>query len=327
MPELTYLQAINQALREEMERDKTVFLLGEDIGKHGGAFGVTRGLFDLFGPERVRDTPISENTIVGTALGAAVAGMRPVVEIMFADFSALAFDQIANETAKLRYMFGGQCCAPLVVRMPQGGLSWKSSAAHHSQSVEGWYVQIPGLKVVLPSTPADAKGLLKAAIRDDNPVIYLEHKGLYGEKGEVPDGDYVIPLGHGEVKRPGTHCTVIAVGKMVQSALTAAETLAAEGIEIEIVDPRTLLPLDEEMTFVSVRKTHRAVVVSEAPRTGSVSADWGMRIYSECFDWLDAPVGWVAALDVPVPYSNRLEAEIWPTPEKIAAAVREACYA
>jgi pyruvate dehydrogenase E1 component beta subunit len=324
---MTYLQAINAALCEEMERDESVFLLGEDIGRHGGAFGITRGLFDRFGPERVRDTPISENTLMGAALGASIAGMRPIVEIMFADFSALAFDQIANEAAKLRYMFGGQCRAPLVVRMPQGGLSWKSSAAHHSQSVEGWYVQIPGLKVVLPSTPADAKGLLKAAIRDDNPVIYLEHKGLYGEKGDVPDGDYTVPLGRADVKRVGKHCTVIAAGKMVQSALAAAETLAGEGIEIEVVDPRTLNPLDEEALFESVRKTHRAVLVSEAPRTGSVSADWGMRLYTECFDWLDAPVGWVAALDVPIPYNNTLEAEVWPTPEKIAAAAREACYA
>ena len=323
MPEITYLQAIQEALREEMRRDPTVFVLGEDVGLHGGAFGVTKGLLDEFGPQRVRNTPICENTIVGTALGAAMTGMRPVAEIMFADFSALAFDQIVNQVAKVRYMFGGQCKAPMVIRMPQGGLSWKSAAAQHSQSVEAWYVHIPGLVVVLPSTPYDAKGLLKAAIRDDNPVIFLEHKALYSLKGEVPDEEYVIPLGQADVKRPGRDVTVVASGYMVHFALEAADTLAREGIEIEVVDPRTLKPLDEETMYASVRKTNRAVVVQEACKTAGVAAEWGMLIYENCFDWLDGPVVRVAGQDVPIPYANSLESHVWPGPDDIVRAVRQ----
>ena len=323
MPEITYLQAIQEALREEMRRDPTVFVLGEDVGLHGGAFGVTKGLLDEFGPRRVRNTPICENTIVGTALGAAMTGLRPVAEIMFADFSALAFDQIVNQVAKVRYMFGGQCKAPMVIRMPQGGLSWKSAAAQHSQSVEAWYVHTPGLVVVLPSTPYDAKGLLKAAIRDDNPVIYLEHKALYSLKGEVPDEEYVVPLGQADVKRPGRDVTVVASGYMVHFALEAADTLAREGIEIEVVDPRTLKPLDEETMYASVRKTNRAVVVQEACKTAGVAAEWGMLIYENCFDWLDGPVVRVAGQDVPIPYANSLESHVWPGPDDIVRAVRQ----
>ena len=326
MPELTYLEAIREALREEMQRDPTVFIMGEDVGLHGGAFGVTKGLFEEFGSERVRNTPICENTIVGTALGAAMTGMRPVAEIMFADFSALAFDQVVNQAAKVRYMFGGQCQAPLVVRMPQGGLSWKSAGAQHSQSVEAWYVHTPGLVVVSPSTPYDAKGLLKAAIRDDNPVIYLEHKAMYSTKGQVPEEEYIVPLGQADVKRHGKDATVVAAGYMVHFALEAAGRLAEEGIEIEIVDPRTLKPLDEETIYTSVRKTNRAVVVQEACKTAGVGAEWGMLIYENCFDWLDAPVVRVTGADVPIPYASSLERPVWPRPEDIVQAVRQVLY-
>ncbi len=335
MPEFTYQQAIRQALREEMARDPTVFIMGEDVGLHGGAFGVTKGLFEEFGPQRVRNTPISENTIVGAGLGAALTGMRPVVEIMFADFAALAFDQIVNQAAKVRYMFGGQCKAPLVIRLPQGGLSWKSAAAHHAQSLEAWYVHTPGLVVVFPSTPHDAKGLLKAAIRDDNPVVYIEHKALYSFTGQdfgelsraAPDGEYIIPLGQADVKRTGRDATVVAAGYMVHFALEAADKLAKEGIEVEIIDPRTLKPLDEEALYASVRKTHRAVVVQEACKTAGVAAEWGMLIYENCFDWLDAPVVRVAGEDVPIPYANSLESRVWPRADDIAQAVRKVMYA
>lgn len=326
MAEITYREAIARALREEMARDETVFLMGEDIGDHGGAFGVTKGLFATFGAERVRDTPISENTLVGAALGAAMTGLRPVVEIMFADFSALAFDQIANQVAKVRYMFGGQCLAPLVIRMPQGGLSWKSAAAQHAQSVEGWYAQIPGLKVVHPSTPYDAKGLLKASIRDDSPVVFLEHKALYGARGEVPDDEYVLPLAEADVKRQGSDATVVAAGYMAQFALEAARRLAAEGIDVEVIDPRTLKPLDEDTIYRSVRKTNRAVVVQEAPQPLGVAAEWGMLIYEHCFDWLDAPVERLAARDVPIPFADSLESNVWPRAGDIADAVRRVLY-
>jgi len=324
--ELTYLEAIREALREEMSRDGTVFILGEDVGLHGGAFGVTGGLFEAFGPQRVRDTPICENTIVGTAVGAAMTGMRPVAEIMFADFSALAFDQIVNQAAKLRYMFGGQCRVPLVIRMPQGGLSWKSAAAQHSQSVEAWYAHVPGLVVVLPATPYDAKGLLKAAIRDDNPVVFIEHKAMYSMKGQVQDEEYVVPLGQADVKRVGRDATVVAAGYMVHFALEAADTLAQDGIEVEVVDPRTLKPLDEETIYASVRKTNRAIVVQEACKTAGLAAEWGMLIYENCFDWLDAPVVRVTGQDVPIPYANSLESRVWPQSGNIVQAVREVMY-
>ena len=324
--ELTYLEAVREALREEMSRDATVFILGEDVGLHGGAFGVTRGLFEAFGPQRVRDTPICENTIVGTAVGAAMTGMRPVAEIMFADFSALAFDQIVNQAAKLRYMFGGQCRVPLVIRMPQGGLSWKSAAAQHSQSVEAWYAHVPGLVVVLPATPYDAKGLLKAAIRDDNPVVFIEHKAMYSMKGQVQDEEYVVPLGQADVKRVGRDATVVAAGYMVHFALEAADTLAQDGIEVEVVDPRTLKPLGEETIYASVRKTNRAIVVQEACKTAGLAAEWGMLIYENCFDWLDAPVVRVTGQDVPIPYADSLESRVWPQSGNIVQAVREVMY-
>jgi pyruvate/2-oxoglutarate/acetoin dehydrogenase E1 component len=255
-----------------------------------------------------------------------MTGSRPVVEIMFMDFSALAMDQICNEAAKVRYMFGGQAMAPLVIRLPQGGLSWKSAAAHHSQSLEAWYVHIPGLKVVFPSTPHDAKGLLKAAIRDNDPVIFIEHKALYSLDGEVPEGEYVIPLGRADVKRAGKDVTILASGYMVHTALKAAEELAGGGIEAEVIDPRTLKPFDEETLYASVRKTHRAVLVQEAYRTAGVAAEWGMLIQENCFDWLDAPIARLAGKDVPIPYANSLEGEIWSTSEDIVKAARNVCY-
>jgi pyruvate/2-oxoglutarate/acetoin dehydrogenase E1 component len=324
--EITYLHALREALQEEMRRDPRVFLLGEDVARHGGGFGVTKELWEEFGGARVRNTPISENTFVGAALGAAMTGSRPVVEIMFMDFSALAVDQICNQAAKVHYMFGGQTRAPLVVRLPQGGLSWKSAAAHHAQSLEAWYVHIPGLIVLFPATPYDAKGLLKAAIRDDNPVVFIEHKALYSQMGVVPEGEYVVPIGKADIKRAGKDVTIVASGYMVHSALKAAETLAAGGIEAEVIDPRTLKPLDEETLYTSVRKTHRVVLVQEACRTAGVAAEWGMLIQENCFDWLDAPIARLAGKDVPIPYANTLESQVWPTPDEIVKAACGVCY-
>ena len=324
--EISYMLAIREALQEEMERDPAVFIMGEDLRRHGGGFGVTKGLWEKFGDERVINTPISENCFVGAALGAAMTGCRPVVEIMFMDFSLVAVDQICNQAAKVRYMYGGQTKAPLVIRCPQGGLSWKSSAAQHSQSLEAWYVHIPGLKVVFPSTPRDAKGLLKAAIRDDNPVIFIEHKAIYSIVGNVPEGEYLIPIGKADVKRTGKDVTIVASGYMVHFALQAAEELSQIGIDAEVIDPRTLKPLDEETIFNSVRKTHRVVLVQEACRTGGVAGEWGMRIQEACFDWLDAPILRVAGKDVPVPYANALENQVWPKPEDIVDAVKQVCY-
>jgi pyruvate/2-oxoglutarate/acetoin dehydrogenase E1 component len=323
MPDLSYQEAIRDALREEMRRDESIIMIGEDIGVHGGAFGVTNGLIAEFGDKRVRCTPISENAFVGVGLGAAITGMHPVIEIMFADFSTLAFDQIVNQAAKARYMFGGQCEVPMVIRMPQGGLSWKSSAAQHSQSIEAWYVHTPGLFVLFPSTPYDAKGMLKSALRDKNPVIFFEHKALYTLKGPVPDGEYLVPIGKADIKRSGSDATVVAAGYMLHFAIKASEVLAQEGIEIEVVDPRTLKPLDEETIYTSIRKTNHAVVVYEACKNSGVGAEWGMLIYENCFDWLDAPVVRVAGADVPIPYANSLEQKVWPHPEDIVRAVHE----
>lgn len=323
---LSYLLAIREALQEEMRRDKNVVLLGEDVARHGGGFGVSKFLWDEFGDEQVRNTPISENCLAGLALGAAMTGSRPILEFMFMDFSALAIDQICNEAAKVRYMYGGQINAPIVYRCPQGGLSYKSAGAHHSQSLEAWYTHIPGLKVVFPATPYDAKGLLKAAIRDENPVVYIEHKALYSIEGPVPEAEYIIPIGKADVKRNGNHATIVASGYMLHYALEAAQKLSQEGIEVEVIDPRTLNPLDEECIFTSVRKTHRVVLVQEACRTGGVAAEWGMRIEEVCFDWLDAPILRVAGEDVPIPYAQILENKVWPTPALIVEAVKKVCY-
>ena len=321
--EMSYQEAIREALREEMLRDERVFLLGEDIGKHGGAFGVTRTLFDQFGPERVRNTPISENTIAGAATGAALVGMRPVAEIMFVDFSGLAMDQICNQAAKLRFMTGGQCKVPMVIRMPQGGGAGKSTAAQHSQSLEVWYAHIPGLKVVHPSTPYDAKGLLKASIQDDNPVVFLEHKFLYTFRGLVPEGDYVLPLSQCDIKREGDDVTVVTSGYMVWHAMSAAQMLANEGISVEVVDVRTISPLDEETIGQSARKTGRVVLVAEACRSYGPTGEWGMVVMEQAFDYLQAPVVRVTARNSPIPFADSIEAGVWPETSDVVNAIRQ----
>jgi 2-oxoisovalerate dehydrogenase E1 component len=318
---ILYRQALQEAMREEMLRDPAVFLMGEDIGLYGGAYGATRGLFEEFGPERVRDTPISEATIGGAAVGAAMAGMRPVAEIMYVDFTPLAMDQIANQGAKNRYMFGGKTIVPMVIRT-EGGAG-RSIAAHHSQSLEALWIHFPGIYVVMPSTPFDAKGLLKAAIRDDNPVMFIEHKMLYGVEGFVPDEDYVIPFGVADVKREGSDVTVITYSRMVHRALEAADVLAGNGISVEVIDLRTLKPLDMETISASIRKTGRVVGVTEGYKTGSFVSELAMRIQEEVFDWLDAPVVRVAAADVPVPMAETLEDTAIPNVEAIVSGIRQ----
>lgn len=321
--ELSYQEAIREALREEMLRDENVFLMGEDIGKHGGAFGVTRTLFDQFGPERVRNTPISENTIVGAATGAALVGMRPVIEIMFVDFSGLAMDQICTQAAKLRFMTGGQCMVPWVLRMPQGGGAGKSTAAQHSQSLEVWFAHIPGLKVVLPSTPYDAKGLMKAAIRDNNPVIFLEQKFLYSFRGLVPEEEYILPLGVCDIKRQGDDVTVVTSGYMVWHAMLAAQLLASEGIDVEVIDVRTIAPLDEKIIGRSARKTGRVVLVSEACRDYGPANEWGMVVMEQAFEFLQAPVKRVTGRHSPIPFSNSIENGVWPDTAAVVKTLRE----
>lgn len=320
--EITYAEAIREALRQEMRRDERVFLIGEDIGIYGGAFGVTYGLLEEFGEERVRDTPISEQTIAGAAIGAALIGMRPVAEIMFMDFVTLAMEQLVNQAAKLHFMFGGKAKVPMVLRTPAG--SGTGAAAQHSQSLEAWFVHVPGLKVVMPSTPYDAKGLLISAIRDDNPVIFVEHKLLYKTKGPVPEEEYTIPLGVADVKREGSDVTIVATSIMVRRALAAAEKLAQEGIEAEVIDPRTLKPLDTETIISSVMKTGRALIVHEAPKTCGFGAEVSARITEgEAFFYLDAPVRRLAGMDVPIPYNPKLERGVVPQEEDIIKAVRE----
>jgi pyruvate/2-oxoglutarate/acetoin dehydrogenase E1 component len=317
---ITYAKALNEALREEMLQDERVFLMGEDIAAHNGPFRVTEGLFKEFGTKRVRDTPLSEAAIAGAAAGAAVTGLRPVAEIMFIDFSTLATDQIINQAAKMRYMFGGKIRVPVVYRT-QGGAG-RGNAAQHSQSLEAWYVHIPGLWVVQPSTPYDAKGLLKSAIRNDNPIIFIEHKGLYFTKGPVPEEEYTLPLGVADIKRKGDDVTIFATSKMVLVALEAAEELARQGISCEVVDPRTLKPLDMETLLGSVRKTHRLVVVVEACLTGSFASEVAARVGEEGFDELDAPIQRVCAEDVPIPYAGNLEAEATPQTKDVIQAVK-----
>jgi acetoin:2,6-dichlorophenolindophenol oxidoreductase subunit beta len=321
MPEITYAQAVKDAMCEEMRRDPRVFLLGEDVGPYGGAFGVTRGMIDEFGPERVRDTPISEAAITGAAVGAAMTGMRPIVEIMFSDFITIAMDQLVNQAAKARYQFGGQVSVPMVLRTPEG--SGTGAAAQHSQSIEAWILNAPGLKVVAPSTPADAKGLLKASIRDDNPVVFLEQKLLYRTKGEVPEGEHIVPLGVADVKRRGKDLTIVTYGRMAGRCLEVAESLAAEGIDTEVVDLRTLKPLDTATIVASAKKTGHVLVVHEACQFGGFGGEIVATITdSEAFYYLDAPVRRVCGLDVPIPYNKTLEAGVVPTPERIAAAAR-----
>ena len=317
---ITYLEAISQALREEMRRDASVIILGEDIAVFGGAFKVTRGLLDEFGAERVIDTPISESGFTGAACGAAVEGLRPVVEFQFADFIACAFDQIVNYAAKNYYRWG--IPMPVVFRGPSGG--GFRGGPYHSQNPEAWFTHVPGLKVVQPATPYDAKGLLKAAIRDNNPVIYFEHKHLYRRiKEDVPDQDYVVPLGVADVKREGSDLTIITYGAMVHESLAVAERLSAEGAECEVIDLRSLSPLDRDTFLESVRKTSRALVVHEAQLTGGFGGEVAAIIAQEAFDVLDAPVTRVAALDVPSPFAATLEDAMLPTPEKIYAAARD----
>ena len=317
--EITYGEAVREAIAEEMRRDNTVFFMGEDVAVAGGVFKVTTGLLDEFGSERVRDTPISEAGIMGAGVGTAMTGMRPIVEIMFGDFITIAMDQIVNQAAKMCYMTGGQAKVPLTVRTTIG--AGRSSAAQHSQSLHVWLSHIPGLKVAIPSTPADLKGLLKTAIRDDNPVIIYEDKMMYSTKGMVPDGEHAIPFGVADIKREGRDVTVVAISRMVHTALAAAELLEKEGISVEVVDPRTLSPLDMETILDSVRKTSRAVVIDEAYRSFGITGEIASRIADEAFDFLDAPVKRLGAMDVPVPFSPGLEPSTIPNEETIIKAV------
>ena len=318
---LSYPEALNEALNQEMRRDDRVFLMGEDVGATGGIFGVSKGLMDRYGSERVRDTPISEATFVGCGVGAAIAGMRPVVEIQIFDFVALTMDMLVNQAAKFRFMLGGKPSVPLVVRGPQGG--GIRLAAQHSQSLEAWFTHVPGLVVAAPSTPYDAKGLLVAAIRDDNPVIFLEQKLLYvGATGPVPEELYAIPLGKADIKREGTDVTVVATSAMVPRALSAATVLERDGISVEVVDPRTLQPLDEDTILASVRKTNRLLVVHEACVRGGFGAEVAAMVGAKAFDHLDAPVARLGAPHTPMPYNDRLELEVIPSQERIVEAVR-----
>lgn len=322
MRKVTYRDALREALREEMARDPSVFLLGEDIGRcWGGAFKVTKGLAEEFSEERVRDTPISESAIVGTGVGAAITGMRPVVEIMFGDLTSLAMDQIANQAAKIRYMFGGQATCPLVIRTPFG--AGVNIAAHHSQSLEAWFMHVPGLYVAVPSTPYDAKGLLKAAIRGDNPILFCEHKLLYPMEGEVPEEEYTVPFGTADIKKEGSDVTIVATLYMVHLALRAAEVLEKQGVNVEVVDPRTLTPLDKQAIIRSVKKTGRIVIVSEDCKTAGVSAEIAASVAEEALDYLDAPIKRLAEPDTPIPFSPTLEQYVIPNEKSIVRAVME----
>ncbi|SHM44215.1 pyruvate dehydrogenase E1 component beta subunit [Caldanaerovirga acetigignens] len=320
MRQLTYAEAIREAIRNEMKRDPRVFILGEDVGKFGGCFGVTQGLVDEFGEELVRDTPISEEAIAGVAVGAAATGMRPIAEIMFMDFVTVAMDQLVNQAAKMRYMFGGKISLPMVIRLPEGG--GLQAAAQHSQCLEAWLTHVPGIKVVYPSTPKDALGLLISSIRDDNPVAFIEHKLLYNLKGEVPDENEPIPLGVADVKRPGSDVTIVATGLMVHKALNAAKELAKESIEAEIVDPRTLFPLDKETIFSSVKKTHRVVIVTEEVKRGGWGGELAALIAEEIFDYLDAQIVRIGSLNVPIPFTTLLENYVIPNEIDIINGVK-----
>jgi len=316
----TYRDAIREALREEMARDDRVLILGEEVGVWGGTYAVTRGLYDQFGGKRIIDTPIAEDAIVGTAVGAAMGGLRPVAELMTINFSLVAMDQIVNNAAKIHYMFGGQIRVPLVIRTPAG---WGQLAATHSQTFEAWFAHIPGLIVVMPGTPYDAKGLLKTAIRSDNPVMFIEHARLYGVRGEVPDDDYTLPLGVSDVKRAGRDITVVAYSRMLHVALGAAEELAKGGIECEVVDLRTLRPLDMAPAYESVKKTHRALVLEEDWTTCGMGAEIAARISHDRFDDLDAPVERLGQVEVPMPYARNLEELMFPDEKRVADKVRE----
>ena len=319
---ITYKEAVREAMCEEMRNDENVFFMGEDIGAYCGAFGVSKGMLEEFGPERIRETPISETAFMGAGVGAAITGMRPIVELMFSDFMAVCYDQIINQAAKMHFMFAGKVNVPMVIRTPTGGGT--GAAAQHSQSLEQMYCHIPGLKVVVPSTPYDAKGLLKSAIRDNNTVVFLEPKRLYNTKGEVPEGEYTIPLGKADIKREGTDVSIITYGRTVQMSLEAAKKLEADGIQAEVLDLRTLSPLDTEAVVATAKKTHRVVVVHEAVQFAGFGGEVVAAIAdSDAFYYLDAPVKRVGGLYCPVPFNPILEAAAFPTPEKIEAAVRE----
>lgn len=316
-------KALSEALHEEMARDERVFLIGEDITAHGGNFGQFGGLHERFG-ERVIDTPISETAIAGAGVGAAMTGMRPVVDLYFADFLAVAMDEIVNQTAKMRYMFGGQVNLPMVIWVNDGG--GVGAGAHHSQCLESWFVHTPGLKVVVPSEPADVKGLMKAAIRDDDPVMFFQHKRLFAQTGPVPDGEHLVPLGKGEVKRPGKDITILTYSRMTYAALDAAEKLAEEGIDAEIVDLRTLKPLDFALIAESVKKTNHVLVAHEACLTGGFGAEVAARIGEALFDYLDAPVTRIGAKDTPIPVSPILEGFVLPQVEDIVAGAKKVLH-
>lgn len=321
MPTITYREALNQALREEMRRDPDVFLMGEDIGVFEGAYKVTTGLLAEFGEKRVRDTPIAELGIVGLGVGAAMLGLRPVVELMTVNFALMAMDQIVNHAAKIHYMFGGQARVPIVLRMPEGG--GFQLAATHSQTFDSWFGYVPGLRVVTPSVPSDAKGMLKAAIRSDDPVIFLESEALYNTRGEVPEGEYLTRLDTAEIRREGRDVTLIANSRMTLVALEAARRLEGEGIDAEVVDLRSIRPLDRETLVQSLRKTNRAVTVEEGWRTFGVGAEIAASLSEMAFDYLDAPILRVAGLEVPMPYSKNLEKEVIPDADDVIAQVRK----
>jgi pyruvate dehydrogenase E1 component beta subunit len=322
MTEITYREAIRAAIRDAMRHDPRVFLMGEDVGRYGGSFGVSLGLLEEFGPERIRDTPLSESAFVGAGIGAALGGMRPIVEIMTVNFSLLALDQIMNNAATLRHMSGGQCSVPVVIRMTTGG--GRQLAAQHSHSLEGWYAHIPGLRIVAPATLADARGMLATALADADPVLIFEHGSLYNVSGDLPDDAGATDIAHAAVRRPGRDATVITYGGTLGKALTAADELAAAGVDVEVIDLRVLRPLDDATIMASVRRTHRAVIVDEGWRSGSLAGEISARIVEQAFYDLDAPVGRVCSAEVPIPYAGHLEAAALPQPAGIVAAVREA---
>jgi len=319
--ELTYSQALREALTEEMTRDPNILLMGEDIGVYGGVFKVTEGLMAKFGPERVRETPISEAGFVGMGVGLAMTGKRPVCELMFMDFAFVASDQIFNQAAKMRYMSGGRVKVPLLIRTQQGG--GRGNGAQHSQCLETFFTHIPGLKVVLPATPYDAKGLLKSALREDNPVIFIEHKLLYSTKGEVPEGEYLIPLGKAEVKRAGKDATLVSYSRTLLHSLEAAEQAAGDGVSVEVIDLRCTVPLDLEAILASVRKTGRLIIAHEAHRSVGVGAEIASLVQEHAFDYLDAPIVRVAAMDIPIPSSKPLEDVVLPGAAQILAAIKQ----
>ena len=317
---LAYVQAINEAMAQLMEEDPSIFVAGEDVALYGGVFGTSRGLMDRFGPERVIDTPIAESGIVGMGMGAAATGLRPIIEIMFMDFMTVCMDELVNQAAKMKYMFGGKATLPLTIRTMAGG--GMSMAAQHSQSLEAWFCHVPGLKVVMPSGPYEAKGLLVAAVRDNNPVIVVENKLLLGRSAEVPEELYEIELGKANVVREGTNFTIVATGRMVGESLAAAEKLVEDGLDVEVIDPRTLQPLDTETLVNSLKKTHRAIVVHEAVRFAGMGAEIAAQLQEEGFDYLDAPIGRVGAPFAPVPFSPPLEKAYFPNADTIVAEVR-----